>query len=274
MITRMRKMTQEEFNALERDNNGYLTIPNDTDCTEICFGVKDMITFGDNCKLGDWSALGSDCKLGNYCTLGNRCELGNGCILGYECRLGDYCKLGNWCELGKWCALGNCCKLGANCKLGEWCVLGNDCMLSDYCNLSDKCVLGHWCKLGNCCTLGNGCKLGNGCELGEWCKLGDRINARATFEGKRVQDGLQMKISNTLNRYQTVYFYIDKYGVMFIQVGNWFGYLNDFKAYIEDINSNATYEEQYAAMCDYAKAVLPLMLKKSDAKRKEQQHEN
>lgn len=222
----MHKMTQEEFNALKRNESGYLVIPNNTDCTEICFGVKDMIIFGDSCKLGDW------------------------------------------------CALGNCCKLGANCKLGEWCVLGNDCVLSDYCNLSDKCVLGHWCKLGNYCTLGNGCKLGNGCELGEWCKLGDRINARATFEGKRVQDGLQMKISNTLNRYQTVYFYIDKYGVMFIQVGNWFGYLNDFKAYIEDINSNATYEEQYAAMCDYAKAVLPLMLKKSDAKRKEQQHEN
>lgn len=33
------------------------------------------------------------------------------------------------------------------------------------------------------------------------------------------------------------------------------------------------YEAQYMAACDYAKAVLPLMLKESDTKRKEQ-HEN
>lgn len=31
----MRKMTQAEFDALERDKNGYLVIPNRTDCTGI-----------------------------------------------------------------------------------------------------------------------------------------------------------------------------------------------------------------------------------------------
>lgn len=174
----MHKMTQAEFDALKRNEDGFLVIPDNTDCTAIEFNTADRVIFGNCCKLGDYSILGDECEFGNWC------------------------------------------------------------------------------------------KLGNDCELGEWCKLGDCINARATFEGGRVQDGLQMKISNTLNRYQTVYFYIDKYEVIFIQVGNWFGYLNDFKAYIEDINSNATYEELYSAMCDYAKAVLPQMLKKSDAKRK------
>ena len=104
----MRKMTQAEFDELKRNEDGYLVIPDCTDCTEIDFGAANKVIFGYMCKLGNRCKLGDECKLGSRCKLGNGCELGNGC------------KLGNDCELGKCCELGNECKLGYSCKLGEY----------------------------------------------------------------------------------------------------------------------------------------------------------
>lgn len=197
----MHKMTQAEFNALERDKNGYLVIPNCTDCTGISFGAENKAIFGYGCKLGNGCKLGDECTLGNWCTLGYGCELGDGCKLGNECKLGDDCKLGNECKLGK------------------------------------------------------------------GCKLGEYIDARATFEGGRVQDGLYVQIGNIGSEHRTAYFYIDKDGAIFVRAGCWFGKLNDFKVRVKDVHGGKIYEAQYMAACAYAEAVLPLMLKESDAAR-------
>ena len=107
-------MTQAEFNALKRNEYGYLVIPDCTNCTEIDFNRIDRIEFGKYCKLGNGCELGDWCRLGYGCKLGNRCKLGDGC------KLGNRCKLGNECELGKCCELGNQCKLGKCCTLGEY----------------------------------------------------------------------------------------------------------------------------------------------------------
>ena len=56
----MHKMTQEEFDELERNEDGYLMIPDCTDCTEINFCAADKVVFGNGCELGD------ECKLGEY----------------------------------------------------------------------------------------------------------------------------------------------------------------------------------------------------------------
>ena len=197
----MRKMTQAEFDELKRNEDGYLVIPDDTDCTEINFDAVDRVIFGDCCKLG------------------------------------------NGCELGSNCALGDGCELGSNCVLGDGCELGND------------CKLGEWCTLGNRCTLGN------------WCELGEYIDARATFEGGSVQDGLYVQIGNIGSEHRTAYFYIDKDGAMFVRAGCWFSEMNDFKARVKDVHGGTIYEAQYMAACAYAEAVLPLMLKESDAAR-------
>lgn len=109
------KMTQTEFDALKRNEIGYLVIPECTDCTDIDFGAVDRVIFGDCCKLGN------GCELGSNCELGDGCELGNDCKLGEWCTLGDRCKLGNGCELGDWCKLGNGCVLGVQCVLGMCC---------------------------------------------------------------------------------------------------------------------------------------------------------
>lgn len=109
----MRKMTQAEFDALKRNEIGYLVIPDGTDCTEIDFGAAERVILGYGCKLGDC------CKLGDECKLGDCCELGD------ECKLGERCKLGNRCRLGDGCELGYLCRLGDGCKLGCWCELND-----------------------------------------------------------------------------------------------------------------------------------------------------
>lgn len=119
-------MTQAEFNALKRNENGYLVIPDGTDCTGIDFKQIDRIEFGKYCELGDgrelgyWCRLGEGCELGDECVLGDNCVLGDTCTLGHGCVLGDECRLGEGCDLGDECGLGEGCELGERCRLGEY----------------------------------------------------------------------------------------------------------------------------------------------------------
>lgn len=241
----MHKMTQEEFNALERNESGYLVIPNNTDCTAIEFNTADRVIFG-NC-----------CKLDNYSMLGDECEFGNWCKLGYGCELGDYCVLNSNCVLGD------------DCELGKGCILGDRCKLGDTCTLHDRCRLGDWCEVGFGCELGKQCKLGNNCVLGGWCQLSEHISVRATFEEGRVVDGLYIQIGNIGREHRTAYFYIDKNGAMFVRAGCWFSGMDEFKTRVKSVHGGTIYETQYMAACAYAETVLPLMLKKSDAERRD-----
>ena len=75
----MKKLTQAEFDAMTRDERGYINIPDKTDCTVINFHGTDKIVFGKFCTLGDGCTLGDDCKLGDGCKLGNLCKLGEFC---------------------------------------------------------------------------------------------------------------------------------------------------------------------------------------------------
>lgn len=242
----MHKMTQAEFDALKRNEDGFLVIPDNTDCTAIEFNTADRVIFGNCCKLGD------------YCRLGDECELGNWCKLGYGCELGNYCTLSSNCVLGD------------DCELGDRCILGDRCKLGDGCTLRNRCRLGDWCEVGFGCELGKQCKLGNNCVLDGWYQLGEYINVRATFEEGRVVDGLYVQIGNIGREHRTAYFYIDKDGAMFVRAGCWFNTLNEFKVRVKDVHGGKIYEAQYMAACAYAEAVLPLMLKESNAKRNEQ----
>ena len=108
----MKKYTQEDFDSIQRDADGYKYLPKG-DWTSVDFRSEDKLIFADWCKLG------------------NGCELGNLCKLGYCCKLGDRCTLGYWCELGYGCILGNLCELGNLCKLGDWCKLGYGCTMEN-----------------------------------------------------------------------------------------------------------------------------------------------
>ncbi len=282
----MRKMTQAEFDELKRNEDGYLVIPDGTDCTEIDFKRTDRIEFGKYCELGDESELGywcridkgcelgDECVLGDYCTLSCQCKLGDKCELGYGCQLGDRCEIGESCVLGGRCKLGDGCEIGDECNLAYGCRLGDNCVLGDGCILGFDCDLGDGCKFGDGCDLGDGCRLGDGCDLGERCRLSEYIDVRATFEDGRVQDGLYVQIGNIGSEHRTAYFYIDQNGAIFTRAGDWFGGLNDLKKRVKDVHGGTVYEAQYMAACAYAETVLPQMLKESDAAREEQQHDN
>lgn len=118
----MKTYTQEDFEALRRDEDGYLRVPRG-DWSGVNFGGTNYLIIADGCELGDRCKLGNGCELGNWCELGNGCELGDRCKLGIGCKLGNGCKLGIGCELGNWCKLGNWCELGNGCKLGNGCEL-------------------------------------------------------------------------------------------------------------------------------------------------------
>ena len=55
---------------------------------------------------------------------------------------------------------------------------------------------------------------------------------------------------------------------MFVRAGCWFSGMEDFKVRVKDVYGGTIYEAQYMAACAYAEAVLPQMLKESDAARK------
>lgn len=143
----MKKLTQAEFDVMTRDERGYITIPDATDCTEINFRGASKIVFGDDCTLG------------------------------------------NWC------------------------------------------------------------------------------NIRATFECGRVKNGLYVQIGNIGSEHRTAYFYIDADGVLFVHAGCWFSGMDDFKTRVHRVHGGTLYEAQYIAACEYAEAVLPLMLKADDERR-------
>lgn len=65
MSETMKKYTQADFDALKRDENGYLHLESG-DWTAVDFDGADRLIFADGCTLGD------------CCTLGDRCTLESG----------------------------------------------------------------------------------------------------------------------------------------------------------------------------------------------------
>ena len=84
----MKKLTQAEFDAMTRDERGYLNIPAETDCTEVDFGGAGMIVFGDWCTLGNGCKLGDGCKLGEFVNVRTTFE-------GGRVKNGLYVQIGN-----------------------------------------------------------------------------------------------------------------------------------------------------------------------------------
>lgn len=78
----MKTYTQQDFDTLVREVNGYLYCPTG-DWSNVKFGGAANIVFAAGCKLG------YGCKLGDRCELGDGCKLGSVCALGDECTLGD-----------------------------------------------------------------------------------------------------------------------------------------------------------------------------------------
>ena len=222
----MKKYTQADVDAIERDENGWRYMPKGE--------YDEGVYFGDKCVIAEDSILSEGCAMGDYCLIGDYSKLSDFCALGNNCKIGDHCELGDGCRLGDRCELGDDCKLGNNCELGNACRLGNRCELGDGCRMGDRCEMGDWCKLGDRCGLGVGCKA----------------------EGGKVEIKNYIKIGPIGSRGDTAYFYKGVSGGVFVRAGCWFGGADDFERQVKEVHQGTRHERDYLAALEFAKAVL------------------
>ena len=232
----MKKYTQEEYDAIERDEYGVKRLPQG-DYSQVVFQGNDN-------KLGDGNMLDDGNKLGNWNELGDWNMLGDGNKLGNCNTLGNLNMLGDDNTLGNCNTLGNLNMLGDGNKLGDGNTLGD-------CN-----TLGDWNMLGDDNTLGNCNKLGKSCSFGEFFIHGKNTS----FEGGAVKNGTFVKVGRIGSEMRDAYFFIDENGKFFVRAGCWFSDMDKFVERVHQVHGGTRHERQYMAACEYAKAVLPEML--------------
>lgn len=114
----MKKYTQEEYDAIERDEFGIKRLP-EGDYTQVvldkgCHMVDAECKFEAECKFGDL------CKFDARCNFGARCKFGDICVLGAGCKLGAKCEFGQFFIHGKNTTFeGGAVKNGTFVKIGR-----------------------------------------------------------------------------------------------------------------------------------------------------------
>ena len=65
----MKKYTQEEFDAIERDEYGWKLCPTGDYTAIKIFGER--CSFGEECSFGEWCSFGEGCSFGKACSFEN-----------------------------------------------------------------------------------------------------------------------------------------------------------------------------------------------------------
>ena len=100
----MKKYTQEEYDAIERDEYGVKRLP-EGDYTQVVLD-KSRHSVAAGCDFGDCRKFGAGCEFDAWCKFDDRCEFGDWCWFGDGCKVGDGCKFDDRCEFGDWCGFG------------------------------------------------------------------------------------------------------------------------------------------------------------------------
>ena len=116
----MKRYTQAEFDAFERDEKGIKYCPTGD--------YSQIENFGRLCNFGKC------CRFGKYCCFGERCSFGERCIFGECCNFEVYCSFGKRCIFGECCSFGKWCSFGEYCSFGEQCIFGERCSFGERCN--------------------------------------------------------------------------------------------------------------------------------------------
>ena len=80
----MKKYTQAEFDAIQRDEYGYKHLPSG-DWTGVDFGGQMNLIFGMGCTIGEGCTIGMGCTIGEWCKIGAGCTIGEWCTIGAGC---------------------------------------------------------------------------------------------------------------------------------------------------------------------------------------------
>lgn len=92
----MKKYTEKDLEAFERNEQGWLICPSGDYTAINVFPAK--CSFDRGCSFGAW------CSFGEYCRFGECCIFGENCRFGKNCKFGGYCSFGEWCKFGELCS--------------------------------------------------------------------------------------------------------------------------------------------------------------------------
>lgn len=127
----MKKYTEKDLEAFERDEQGWLICPSGDYTAIRTFPGK--CTFGAFSRFGEGSNFGEKCSFSCGCSFGAESRFGEKCSFSYACRFGaeicfgDQCTFGKECSFGERCAFGEGGRFGAWSSFGEWCRFGEGC---------------------------------------------------------------------------------------------------------------------------------------------------
>lgn len=116
----MKRITQAEFDAIPRDENGYKICPSG-DYTEIKT-FPEWCSFGERSSFGEWSSFGvesyfgADSIFGEWSNFGERSNFGEWSSFGARSSFGEWSIFGEKCSFGEWSSFGEKCSFGAGCS--------------------------------------------------------------------------------------------------------------------------------------------------------------
>jgi hypothetical protein len=100
--TKMKKWTQEEFDAVPRDETGWLNYPRG-DYTQVT-------TFGEWSSFGEGSRFGEGARFGEWSSFGARSIFGEGSSFGARSSFGAWSSFGVHSIFGEWSSFGAECE--------------------------------------------------------------------------------------------------------------------------------------------------------------------
>jgi len=83
----MKQYTQEDFNNLPVDENGYKQCPSGDYTLIKVFG--ESCSFGKYCSFSEWCSFGEKCSFGKYCSFSEWCSFGKSCSFEDNAGKGD-----------------------------------------------------------------------------------------------------------------------------------------------------------------------------------------
>lgn len=256
----MKIYTQEEYDALQRNEKGFKICPSG-DYSQIknigsewgmiyrdAFSMSSI--FSENCSVHGYCSFGSDCIFGTKCSFGENCDFSAGCSFEQGCKFGIQTEF-----------VEGMCNFGSGCEFGEDCDFKNSCTFGQGCEFSYRCNFGDTCTFAQNCRFKSGCNFGEDCSFAPGCFF-DK-DGRYNFEGGRVINGNFFACDRIGGEQTAIYFFKGDNG-NFVRADSHSAYqraLFTFEEYTEKVKSTyATriHEREYLAAIELAKIVLEI----------------
>lgn len=136
---KMRKITEEELQAIKPDESGLRHCPQGEYSKKVLRNIKAIpgLVFPDDCRFEGGIKFGNEARFGSRCVFGTRCNFG------VDCTFGDGCIFSGWAEFRRLCKFGNDCTLGPNAFIDSGCTMGDRCSVGAFSRILYGFFAGH-----------------------------------------------------------------------------------------------------------------------------------